>query len=172
VTSDPRTTAYPLEALRKREGWRLETLQAELAAASRRAAESIESRDELRRAHRTLSNSASPARAAIIDPAATARRLAYLSDLQGRAVEAAQRVLALERARELLRARSLEQQVRFEAIEAHRRNHLREEAVVEGRKQGAEADREWLARSNWRRLRSKTVERVDGELADPSGESV
>lgn len=171
MTSDARSVPYPLEGLRKRESWRLESLQAELAEAARRSVESLDRRDALQEAHQRLAGLSAPERAAVIDPALAGRRLVYLRDLQRRVVEAAQQVVTLERAREDLRTRSVAQQVRFESIEAHRRSHFQEAVAAARRTESNEADRDWLARASWRQAQSDAMpEGPEGSNADSPGE--
>ena len=150
---------YPLEALHKREGWRLEALQAELGATSRRLLDSNARCGALRRDFSTVVSAGAPLAASAIDPVLSRSRLLYLSDLHTQIKAAAQAVVDLEASRDRLRLRSGEQRAALEAIERHRREFVREERVRVERLQSVEADRDWLAGSRWR-------DRADGSAPD------
>jgi len=163
MTTDRRLPGYPLEALRKREGWRLEALQAELAAASRNLIDSNERYDVLSREYRASAAAAAPIVAAAIDPISARNRLLHLSDMHGRMKAATQAIGELQQGRERIQARSGEQSGKLESIDRHRQAFLRVEAAQVQRLESAAADRDWLARLHWRA-------QAEAEL-DPSGVS-
>jgi hypothetical protein len=150
MTNERRLPRYPLEALRRREGWRLEALQAELAAASRKLLDSNERYDVLCREYRAGAAAAAPIAAAAIDPIAARNRLLHLSDMLGRMKAATQAIGQLEESRERIQARSGQQSGKLESIDRHRQAFLRVEATQLQRRESAEADRDWLARLHWR----------------------
>lgn len=151
MSADRRAPRYPLEALHKREGWRLDALQSELGTASRRLIDCNERYTALCREYRVTATAAAPLATAFIDPVVARSRLLYLSDMHTRMKAAAQAVGELEGSRDRLRTDSGKQHGKLEAIEQHRREFLREEAARADRLQSAEADRDWLARSQWRK---------------------
>ncbi len=150
MSIDTRGLTYPLDALFRQENWRLEGLQSELAVVSRRLSRARDDRDELQGLVRAESRSMCPIPSGVIDTEAAARCLIHLRELQRRAIAAVHAVLALEEARDRLRADGLKQRTRFESIERHRGDYFRDEGLRADRQQSIEMDREWLAGANWR----------------------
>lgn len=145
MTLDLRSIRYPLEALHRREGWRLDALRTELAAATRRHDTQRDHTHRLERDHRAAAQSAAPIAAAAIDPAAAHGRLVYLSGLRARLLAAAGALQAIERERERIRGDGRRQHARVEALAEHRQLHLRAEGSRQLAQRANVADRDWLA---------------------------
>ena len=148
---DPRTIFYPLEAVRHREGWRLDALQADLAQASQKLEQAKQERTGLHDEHRAVAAAASPAAASVIDPAVAASRLAYLRSVLGKQAEADIRLQQRAADRAQLQALHEKQRTRLESVERHRSAFVRSAAAEDERRARAEADRDWLARLQWHR---------------------
>ena len=88
MSAERRAHRYPLEAVHRREGWRLESLQAELGAAARRLGEAGEQYEACCRRQRIAAQAARSDANAVIDPVLARGRLAYLGQAQARAASA------------------------------------------------------------------------------------
>lgn len=161
MSADGTTSRYPLEALRQREGWRLDALQAELGASARRLVDTDAHCQDLRHEFRAVAAQALPVVATAIDPVVARSRLLYLGVLQMRVAAAARSVAEAQQSRDRIRLDCGRQHCKVEAIERHRQGFLRGETARLDRLQSAEADRDWLTRAWWRHHR-------DGELAKTS----
>ncbi len=146
MSFDGRSLRYPLEALHKREGWRLDALRAELADATRRHEARSDECRRLEDEHRAVALSVLPTVTSAIDPARARSRLIYLSDLRSRLERAVEALNTLGQEQERLRADSRQQQARLEAIARHREAHFREQAALAAAQQAAQADDDWLRR--------------------------
>ena len=168
MSTERRMLTYPLAPLHQQENWRLEILQSEVASAARRHAESLELRASLLQQHRDAAKSFAPGVSTVIDPQVAAQRLNYLRAVQQRMEAATHRVLSAQAECEAVQSTCAKQRVRYESIEAHRCNHVRDASAEAERRHGAEVDREWLARIQWRRDRHG-VDRAghDGDVPAP-----
>jgi hypothetical protein len=151
MSSATRLSPYPLEALHKRERWRLDALRLELVAAATELAASGARHEALVRDARAAAAAASPAPRSVIDPAHARRHLLHLAALQVRAANAAQDLATHDASCARLREASRAQQIRLESIDRHRADFQRTAAADAERRHGVESEREWLARSEWKK---------------------
>lgn len=151
---DVRGFAYAMEPARLRQQWRVDTAMAELARAEKALGEAEAELETARHLRDAEAGEAAAGMRRRLDPAEHRRTLAYLSLLT-------QQVVGLERERDAklqlcgeCRRVCLSQQLRLEALTAHKDDALTEYAA-ELRQRGAiEQDRDWLARAPGRAARA------------------
>jgi flagellar biosynthesis chaperone FliJ len=150
MSGDARGFTYSLEAVRRQASWQLDALHGELAAATRNLAAASAEFSQLQQEHRALAAQAAPSAMAVVDPSRSRRVLVYLADVQRRLQLMRERVAALTDTRDTLRERARAQQVKSDSLEQHREGCLREHLALADHSAAVEADRDWLARTNWR----------------------
>ncbi|ROZ63194.1 hypothetical protein [Ramlibacter sp. WS9] len=148
--ADLRGFEYGLEPIRRQRQWQFDAALAGLGKLQREAARWDAERDRL---HGECV--AQAARAAQVwtdraDPTAQARLLGYLAALQQRHADAEREIAALATRVDLARRECAAQQQRLEVLDQHRADTLKDYAVEQHRKAGAEADQEWVAQASHR----------------------
>lgn len=155
--SDLRGFRYPLEPLRQRARWQLDSCRAELAAVQRDIERALAERERLQDQQSALASHAAPRVMGAIDPAASQRCLAYLADGHRRLASTLARIGLLEAQRDVLAQRALEQQLKVDAMERHREENVAQHIAASTQRAAAELDSAWLARLQWRRLCSASA---------------
>ena len=141
---------YPLEAVRQRESWTLESLQSRAAAATVALEQARDRHDTLHRAFRTSAVEFLPGDGSVIEPDQWRRRLRDLARQQAAMTAAADVLAPLDNACDQLRQAVTTQRMRLESIDRHRARYVREATAAQERLLSVEADRDWLARIGWR----------------------
>lgn len=150
---DVRGFAYALEPVRLRQRWRVDKAMADLGRAERTLGEAEAALETARQLRDAAAAEAAAGMRRKLDPADHRRTLAYLSSLTQQAV-------GLERERDTklqlcgeCRRVCLSQQLRLEALTAHKDDALSEYATELRQRDAIEQDRDWLARAPGRAAR-------------------
>jgi hypothetical protein len=143
---DLRGFRYALEPLLRKQQWRVEALQARLAAADKSVAAARHACAEVQSALDACAQGLRQPGGRTLDPQAYGRGLAYLAALQA---ELARRTLHLETLRidrDALRETYLQAQVKADLTIEHKGECLKEYVLAEQNRVSGEVDRDWLSR--------------------------
>lgn len=146
---DLRGFRYALEPLQTKRQWHLNALQAQLGREQQRLGERRQTLKAQQGEHRDQSHLASAAMRVHLDPIVHQRALAYLARLHGTIQESQGILNELQIQCDNTKKECVEQQCKVEVLEQHRRDQLRDYAADMTAKQAAEADRDWVARTQW-----------------------
>jgi hypothetical protein len=144
---DLRGFRYALEPLLRKQQWRLDALQARLAAADKLVEAA---RQVCRDAQSTLDACARDLRQSgggRLDPQAYGRGLAYLASLQADLVRKKLHLEQLRLDRDALRETCVQAQCKVDLTLEHRDECMKEYILAEQNRVSSEVDRDWLARA-------------------------
>jgi hypothetical protein len=156
MNADSRGFDYPLEPLRQRAGWELDSQLARLGRLQRKIDAAVELVGRLRADHLQDSLEVSTSMKRAFDPRAHAHGLRWLVQLRTRLAEASTEVDTLHAERRALVAACHAQQCKLDAIEAHRDASCLDYARDATARLLANADRDWLARATPDRTEGRT----------------
>lgn len=145
---DLRGFQYALEPLLRKQQWRVDALQARLAAMDKLVAAA---RRECAQVEAALESSAGGLRqqgGGRLDPDAYARGLAWLAALQADLEQKKLRHERLRLDREALLETWLQAQRKVDVTSEHKDECLKEYVLTEQNRLSSEVDRDWLARSS------------------------
>jgi hypothetical protein len=145
---DLRGFAYPLEPLRRKQQWRVDALQAKLALAMKSLGQARQERDAAAAELAACAQQMRQRSGGALDPAAYARQLAYLIELQAGVERRTQQVEQRAHERQAVKDEYVEAQRSVDVTNAHREECMKEYIVYEQNRMNGEVDREWLARDS------------------------
>jgi hypothetical protein len=145
---DLRGFAYVLEPVRQQRQWQFDAALARLGELRRQISEWEAQRDTLHRECEAQAARAARVWTARADPSAQRRLLGYLAALQQRRADAEREIATLDELAEQARRECATQQQRLEVLDQHRAETLKEYAMEQHRKSGAQADQDWAARQS------------------------
>lgn len=148
---DLRGFQFDLEPLLRKQQWRVDALQAKLAAMDRVFAAAQRACTQVQSAVEACADGLRRPGGAKLDPDGYSRALAYLAALQA---DLGQKKLRLERLRLDRRAlldAYLQAQRQADVTSEHQDDCLKEYILIEQNRLSSEVDRDWLARSSHRR---------------------
>ena len=150
MSIDMRGFVYALEPIRKKNRWELDALQARLGKAQADVDKAQASLNELLGAYARTAADASGCAAEAFDPFRHRRQVAYLRLLHQRIETQREDTDNLRSIRDSLRAGCNAKQQALELLDGHRDRCKERYRHDEQVRQSAEADRDWIARSQWR----------------------
>ena len=152
MIGDARGFNYPLEAVRRRAAWQLETSRGELAKTLRDIDARTRELRALDREHALLAAHAAPSAMGSVDPTRVRRLLVYLADMRHRMRDLQEVITSMTVSRDALDLQCRQQQLKVDAIERHRDDALKEHVAQSNHQQAIEADQDWLAQARCRQL--------------------
>ena len=146
MTIDLRGFDYPLEPVRCRWQWQLDSLHARLGKLEEAVRDAQDTLERLRSRHAALGEEAGQALIRRPDPGHHSRCLKWLTQLRGEICAGEIQLKQLKEDRDSIRRQCRRQRQKIDLIEAHRDECVAAFAGDEARRLAAEADRDWLAR--------------------------
>ncbi len=150
MSIDLRRFVYPLEALRRRHEWQRDAARTRLAAAEREVATERAKLEALREERTRAAADCARSAARHLDPQRHVQGLAWLARLHARIAKQEDVLAKAEARRDAVRKECTERQQKVELDDEHRESCLEEFRVSEEARGRAEADRDWIARQQWR----------------------
>lgn len=145
---DLRGFQYALEPLLRKQQWRVDALQAKLAAMDKRVGAARRECTEAAMAFDTCAGGLRQTGSGRLDPDAYARGLAWLAALQADLEQKKLRHERLRLDREALLGTCLQAQRKVDVTSEHKDECLKEYVLTEQNRLSSEVDRDWLARSS------------------------
>jgi hypothetical protein len=160
---DLRGFRYDLEPLLRKQQWRVDALQAQLAAMDKAISAALRECADVQAAVDACGSGLRRSGGARLDPGAYSRGLAYLAALQA---DLGQKKLRLERMRldrgALLEA-YLQARCKVDITSAHKDECLKEYILTEQNRLDSEVDRDWLARASHGSMVSASIVKEGGK---------
>jgi hypothetical protein len=144
---DLRGFHYALEPLLRKQQWRVDALQAKLAAMDKLVNAARQACAEVESALDSCAHSLRQPGGGRVEPAAYARGLAYLAVLQGDLEQKKLRYETLRLDRAALLDTYLQAQRKVDVTSEHKDECLKEYVLTEQNRLSSEVDRDWLARA-------------------------
>jgi hypothetical protein len=160
---DLRGFQYDLEPLLRRQQWRVDALQAQLAAMDKAITAAQRECADVQSAIDACASGLRGSGGARLDPDAYSRGLAYLAALQ---VDLGQKKMRLERVRldrGALLESYLQARCKVDITSRHKDECLREYILTEQNRLSSEVDRDWLARASHGSMVLASIEKEDGK---------